>query len=553
MARTSRYENKKTNLLNIGLYVRLSDEDGKDKESESIKNQKILLECFVKDLDNVGSYKFYVDDGYSGGNFNRPAFETMMNDIVDKKINCVIVKDFSRFGRNYKVVGDYLQILFPTMKVRFISIVDKYDSSNGFVDLDTLSVALGDLMNEQYLSDCSAKAKLSYQTRRNNGQFTSPVAPYGYERDEQDKHKLIIDECVAPIVKYIYKDFLLKKTITAVTRDLCEAKIMSPSEYKQTKKSDYYTNRKTNLNCIWSRDSVKTILTSEFYIGNLVQHRREVVDYKTKKVVKLPKEQWVKIENTHEPIIDIETYKQVQNLLSSQKTRCFKTGNKKQPDNYFSGICRCGKCGTLYTYVNDKNRKYTFYKCKLHSISKNLCDNEYIKTDTLKNIVLPIIQKYVKIACDIEDVIKQINVFKAKKNNKDGCYNSEQYLAKKQRMEKYKDLLYEQYRDGIINVSQYINKKEKIENDIAEIDIKLKQDIVDFRDSVENKFISTFTSVKKIKQLSQELVKQLIDKIIIYDNHNVEIEFKFQDEYKNALEYIEKNREILSNKTNHIA
>lgn len=553
MARTSRYENKKTSTLKVALYVRLSEEDNKYKESESVKTQKIMLECYVKDLDNVSDYKFYVDDGYTGGNFNRPAFETMMNDIVDKKINCIIVKDFSRFGRNYKVVGDYLQILFPTMNIRFISIVDHYDSSVDFIDMDTLSMALSDLMNEQYLSDCSVKAKLSYELRRNKGLFTSPVAPYGYERDENDKHKLVIDECVAPIVKYIYKDFLEKKTITAVTRDLCEAKIMSPSEYKQSKKSDYYTNRKTSLKCIWSRDSVRSILTSEFYIGNMVQHRREVIDYKTKKVVKLPKEQWIKIENTHQPIIDSETYKQVQDLIKSQTKSYFNKKDNVQPDNYFSGVCHCGNCGSLYTYVNDKNRKYTFYKCKLHSMSKNLCNNEYIRTDTLTSIVLPIIQNYVKIACDLEDVIKQINSFKTKNKLKDDSYNDEYYKSAKRQLEQQKDLLYEQYREDILTVAEYKTKKQKIENDIENLKNKIQLDISNYRESIDNPFIKTFTSLKNITQLSQELIKQLINKITIYNNHNIEIDFKFQDEYKNAIEYVENNSYLLKENKAHIA
>ena len=307
----------------------------------------------------------------------------MLGDILAKKINCLIVKDLSRFGRNYTEVSNYLQVMFPTLEVRFIAINDNVDSELNPDSIDTLLIGLNGLMNEEYLKDCSIKSKMSYNLRQTRGQFTSPVAPYGYKRDENDIHKLVVDNKVKDIVKFIYNDFIEKQSFMAVTKDLSEMKVPTPSEYKQMQNPKYYTNRLTTKQFIWSSDTIATILKNQVYIGNMAQHRREIVDYKTKKCKKLPKEQWVIIENTHEPIIDKSTFDQVQKIISLKSSRYFQRKHKtNRNDNYFSGILYCGNCNSKMTYVDDKNRKYTFYKCKLKSMSSNLCGQEIIKTAT---------------------------------------------------------------------------------------------------------------------------------------------------------------------------
>ena len=242
MARTSTYQTKKVlGKWNVALYVRLSEEDKKGQTSESVKSQKGYLENFVQTLDSLNSYKFYVDDGYTGGNFDRPAFQRMMSDIIAKKINCVVVKDLSRFGRNYIEMSKYLQVMFPTLDTRFISLNDNYDSEINDEPIDTLLIGLSGLMNEEYLKDCSIKSKMSYNLRATRGQFTSPVAPYGYKRDKNDIHRLVVDEEVKDIVKLIYELFIKHKSFMAVTKILSERGITTPSEYKQMQIDGYYT------------------------------------------------------------------------------------------------------------------------------------------------------------------------------------------------------------------------------------------------------------------------------------------------------------------------
>lgn len=525
MARTSKYQTKEVlGKWNIALYVRLSEEDKKGQQSESIKSQKSYLESFVKTIDSLNSYKFYVDDGYTGGNFDRPAFQRMMSDIIAKRINCVVVKDLSRFGRNYIEMSKYLQVIFPTLETRFISLNDNYDSEISDEPIDTLLIGLYGLMNEEYLKDCSIKSKMSHNLRATRGLFTSPVAPYGYKRDKNDIHRLVVDEEVKDIVKLIYELFIKHKSFMAVTKILSERGITTPSEYKQMQIDGYYTNRLTNKEHIWSRDTVTTILKNEVYIGNMVQHKREIINYKTKECKKLPKSEWITIENTHEPIIDKDTFNLVQSLIVDKK-RVYYKGNSTQPDNYFSGLLVCGDCNTKMTYVNDKNRKYTFYKCKLKSMSTNLCKSEIVKTQELAKVVLKIIQQFIKIACDIEVVIKEL----AKKEKQQIIKNT---FKPKNDFGLQKELLYQRYRNLEISLENYKRLKQELEEkENQEKNVTCNNQIEVMQ---ENKFIRTFTKYKNIKKLNKTIVKDLIQKIIVYNATNIEITFNFQDEYKEA-------------------
>ena len=530
MARTSKYQTKKVlGKWNVALYVRLSEEDKKGQTSESVKSQKGYLENFVQTLDSLNSYKFYVDDGYTGGNFDRPAFQRMMSDIIAKKINCVVVKDLSRFGRNYIEMSKYLQVMFPTLDTRFISLNDNYDSEINDEPIDTLLIGLSGLMNEEYLKDCSIKSKMSYNLRATRGKFTSPVAPYGYKRDKNDIHRLVVDEEVKDIVKLIYELFIKHKSFMAVTKILSERGITTPSEYKQMQIDGYYTNRLTNKEHIWSRDTVTTILKNEVYIGNMVQHKREIMNYKTKECKKLPKSEWITIENTHEPIIDKETFNLVQSLIADKKRVYFK-GNSTQPDNYFSGLLICGDCNTKMTYVNDKNRKYTFYKCKLKSLSTNLCKSEIVKTQELAKVVLKIIQQFIKIACDIEVVINELA-----KTEKQATIKSS--YKPKNDIELQKELLYQKYRNLEISLADYKRFKQELEEQEVQGKTFQTDNVIEVMQ--ENKFIKTFTKYKNIKSLNKIIVKDLIQKIIVHTPTNIEITFNFQDEYKEILKMLE--------------
>lgn len=543
MARTSRYADKiKVKGLDIALYVRLSEEDfHKKDESVSIKNQKAMLEKYIQSLPNVNSYKFYVDDGYTGGNFDRPDFKTMIADIIDKKINCVVVKDFSRLGRDYLGVANYYQIIFPALRVRAISVNDNYDSDINFDRLeDILSMDLKNVLNEQYLKDCSIKAKISYQQRRNRGLFTSPVAPYGYKRKDDDKHKLEIDYEVADNVKFIFQDYIEKQSYRQVMKDLIDKKILSPSAYKQTKPQSYYTNKVTTNPYIWSMDSVRAILTNIYYLGHTAQHRREIIDYKTKKCVKLPKEEWIIVENTHEPLIDKETFDIVQNIIKSRENKFFNGSKQENTDNYFAGLIYCGKCNGRMTYSNDKNAKHSFYKCKLKQKDTRLCEQKSIKTQQITKVVFYTIKHLIDIACDMDKTIKEINKYEDNLEKLNNITQQKRNL-KLNSFEIEKENLYYAYRSGDISLKDYTTRKQELEKQYNQVAISQTLLVNKKSQIFENEFIKMFKQYKSLKSLSKEIVASLINKIVVYDHDKIEIDFKFKDEYESAVAYIREN------------
>ena len=261
----------------------------------------------------------------------------------------------------------------------------------------------------------------------------------------------------------------------------------------------------------------------------MVQHKREIMNYKTKECKKLPKSEWITIENTHEPIIDKETFNLVQSLIADKKRVYFK-GNSTQPDNYFSGLLICGDCNTKMTYVNDKNRKYTFYKCKLKSLSTNLCKSEIVKTQELAKVVLKIIQQFIKIACDIEVVINELA-----KTEKQATIKSS--YKPKNDIELQKELLYQKYRNLEISLADYKRFKQELEEQEVQGKTFQTDNVIEVMQ--ENKFIKTFTKYKNIKSLNKIIVKDLIQKIIVHTPTNIEITFNFQDEYKEILKMLE--------------
>ncbi len=542
MARTSRYVVvNKVKKFNVALYIRLSEDDKGKKESESVKSQKGILLNHLQKIDNVSSYNFYVDDGYVGGNFERPAFKTMMNDIVDKKINCVIVKDLSRFGRNYIEVGNYLQVVFPLLDIRFISVNDNFDTEINPEDVDTLLIGLSGLMNEEYLKDLSIKARLSYNQRQVKGLFTAPVAPYGYKRKADDIHKLEVDPFVSEVVKYIYNSYIEKKSFSAVVKDLSLKHIMTPSEYKQFQNPNYYTNRLTKFSNIWTHDTVKKILTDLVYLGHMAQHKREKVDYKTKKWKKLSQDNWIIVKNTHEPIIDQETYDKVQEIIKSNTKKYYERTEETLNDNYFSGLIVCGNCGSRVTYYHDRNWDYSMYKCKLRSVSNQLCNAPIVRTTVIHDTVLKIIQQYIKIACDMNDMIIQINKYK-KTQNVANLYNQQSREKQLRKYENDKEKLYQKYRDMEITIKEYTQQKEILEANYQSLKARIEKENLSQAKIVENEFISTFTKYKGIKKLDRDLVKTLIKRIVLYDGEHIEIDFNFKDEFADAMEFIEQNK-----------
>ena len=350
----------------VGLYIRLSHEDNdKNNQSESIKNQKSLLQQYSKE-NNLSIYDTYIDDGYSGTNFNRPAFKKLLQDIEDKKINMVITKDMSRLGRDYIGTGNLIEKYFPENNIRYIAVTDNIDT---YLDSTNNDIApFKAIMNDMYAKDISKKIRSSLKTKMKEGKFVGARPPYGYKKDKNNKNKLLIDEEKSKTVKRIFDLSLKGITPTKIANILTKENIKCPSEY--------YEYKSNNVNRgIWNPKTVKDILTNRIYTGDMVQNKRNKINYKIKKIVNNNVSDYIIIENTHDKIIEKEIFNEVQKILPKNKCKT----NKKEK-HLLNGLLYCKECGyhisitprrkkdnNCYTICNSYRTSKNQKKCTMHS------------------------------------------------------------------------------------------------------------------------------------------------------------------------------------------
>ena len=329
MARTSKYKQAYSSAASqsrwrVGLYIRISREDGDRIESESIASQRALLQRFAEERPDMQLFDCYTDDGFSGTDFNRPDFQRMIKDAANKKINCIIVKDLSRFGRNYVEAGKYLETVFPLFGVRFIAVNDQIDSVASPASVNNIIVPFKNIINDEYCRDISIKVRSALDIRRRQGKFIGSFAPYGYRKDEADRSKLVIDDGAAQIVRFIFKEFLSGNGISAIVRSLNARSVPNPTAYKRSK--GLSCNRNSENSSLWVDSTVRRILLNQLYIGNLVQKKNEVISYKIHKTRAVDSASRIVVENTHTPIISKADFAKAQQLLSRDTRTSPKTG-----------------------------------------------------------------------------------------------------------------------------------------------------------------------------------------------------------------------------------
>ena len=562
MPRKSKYQEnisvKSTAVWKVALYVRLSREDEEDKtESNSVTNQKTLLLEYLKNKDEFVIYDIYVDDGYSGTDFDRPDFQRLLNDMKDNKFNTVIVKDLSRLGRNYIEVGNYIEQIFPLFKIRFISINDMIDSFKDPASVNNVIVPFKNLMNDEYCRDISMKIRSAFNTKKRNGEFVGAWAPYGYIKDPKNKYRFIVDEEPAKIVKLIFKWALEGKGRNTIAKDLNKMGIINPTGYKQTVLNLNYTNlsgQRFGSDYAWTNTTISQILKNRVYVGDMVQCKERVVSYKIHKIVKNPKEDWIIVENTHEPIVEREVFDKIQDLLFSRDTRIEKNGNLSM----FAGHIRCFDCKRAMnkkTLSNkNRNRDYWYYMCSTYrNKSKELCSKHSIRNDKLEEAVLEAIKLQIRLIIEMEEVLKEIN--KSKTVNLRNI-NIENSISRKEleleRNKKLKKSAYEDWKLGVINQEEYIEYSESYMNKIQEIEEDLKyllEEKKKYKEQVqsENDWISIFKKNKNVSKLDRTIIDELVDCIYVHESGDLTIEYRFDDEYKNALNYIKENEELAQN------
>ena len=373
------------NFFKVAGYIRLSKEDKIKDESNSVTNQKAIIDYYVKKNEDLELVDFYIDDGYSGTTFDRPEYKRMFKDIVDGQVNTVIVKDLSRFGRNHIQSDDYIENILPGYNVRFISIIDEIDSFKNPKSVSSIAVPLKNLMNDQYARDISEKVRSTLKVKQLNGEFIGVTAPYGYLKNPKDKHKFIIDKEASYIVKKIFNMILLGKSRKEIAEHLNSKNVLTPSLYKLSKEN--INNEDLIRTKKWNAEIVNRILRNETYTGTLIQNIKTKPNYRTDKLIDVNKDEWIITENHHEPIISKDKFDEVQQLLN-RKTKV----NKNDDIDLFSGYLKCSHCGSGLVIKRSKNQIYYYcssyikYKsCLKYSINKKKLE-QMIKDEIIKKI-----------------------------------------------------------------------------------------------------------------------------------------------------------------------
>ena len=514
-------------IYNVGLYIRLSrEDDDKTLESESITNQKSLLLQYAKE-NNLRVYDIYIDDGYSGTNFDRPDFNRLLNDIELGKINMVITKDMSRLGRDYIGTGNLIEKYFPEHNVRYIAVTDNIDT---FLDSSNNDIApFKAIMNDMYAKDISKKIKSSLKAKMKEGKWVGGRTPFGYDQDKNNKNHLVINIEKASVVKRIFDMCLEGLSFFKIAKKLTNEGVKTPAQY-------YSFEWKNNYNLKygeWHSKTIRDILTNRMYIGDMVQNRRSKVNYKVKKVIKNHPSNYIIVENTHEAIIDKDTFYEIQKRIPKNVGR-----NEKKENHLLDGLLYCGDCGhriSIQARRKKDNRCYTicnYYRtymkerlCTTHSNNYDelekaiinslteICLN-YINKDEIKNNALNNLAEHNKINNKKEleiltNDIKQIN------DNLDFIYIDK--LNKK--------ITEEQFERVKLKLENELNIKEKRYNELNKsindnINEKTKNKMI-------NEYINKFLSMK---ELSRELIINLIDKIEIFEDKRINIILSFKNE-----------------------
>ena len=517
---------------------------GKEKqESNSVTSQKTLLNEFVEEHADLIVYDTYIDDGFTGTDFNRPSFQRLLKDMKNGNINCVIVKDLSRLGRNYIEVGNYIEQVFPLFNIRFIAINDFVDSFKNPSSTNTILVPFKNLINDEYARDTSIKIRTSLNGKKKNGEFIGAFPSYGYIKDPKDKHKLVIDKVAAHIVRKIF-DWNVNEGLgkIAICHRLNDLGILNPTGHKKLELGQNYNNYAIQGNSYtWTPSTVRNILNNEVYIGNTVQGKRRIKSYKIHKIENVPKEEWVRVENTHEPIIDKETFKKAQEL-SKRDTKVSQNTKKL---SVWAGFLKCNDCKRAMNKKSSTNKigsKYGYYICSTYrKKSNNLCTKHSIKQENLEKAVLKAINLHIDLLIDTEEILKQINDTCFQKTKNENIENM--IIAKKNeisKMSNIKRILYEDWKNGDITRVEYLEYKQKYENDIE----RLKKNIerlqnekqkYEIQNRLQNEWIERFKEQKGIIELSRDIMMELIDCIYVKENGDITIKFKFQNELKNGL------------------
>ena len=550
-------KNQSNIIYNADIYVRLSNEDGdvdtgSKYESNSISNQKELIQQFLISHTDIQVHAIREDDGYTGTNFNRPGFQLLLQDIKEQKINCIIVKDLSRVGRNYLKVGEYVQEIFPAQGIRFIAINDNYDSLDAAEMDEDIIIPFKNLLNDAYSRDISVKIRSNLDAKRNKGEFIGAFTTFGYIKSDMDKNTLVIDDYAAKVVRDIFEWKLEGMNQTAIAEKLNVIGIPSPMEYKHMKGINYQCSFKTNVKAKWCAQTVSRILKNEVYTGTLVQGIRSKPSYRADKVITKNKSEWVRKENAHEAIIDKMNYIRVQEILG----RDTRTAPDEKTVYAYAGMLFCGDCRhsmVRKTVPGAKGQKYVYYVCSNNKKAKT-CSSHMVKEVEVNQLVLTLIQSHIKSVLDVDSILDELSQLDFQKKEIEKLDERIQWNDEEiEKCKKLKLSLYEDLREEIIDKDEYLYLKEEYQRRTDEAieainHLRVEIDQVHNDSGQRKNWVYVFKKHFNIEQITRKVANQLIDRIYIYIDGRIGIRYKFQDKYDACMKYIMNVENLLQKK-----
>lgn len=531
-----------------GAYKRLSREDeiaavGARNESNSISNQRDLIQKFVKSHPEIEIVKEYADDGFSGVDFERPSFRQMIEDMKAGIINCVIVKDLSRFGRNYIEVGKYLEEIFPVYGVRFIAISENYDSALTNGGNEQLVIPFMNLVNDAYCRDISIKTRTSIEMKQQKGEYVGSFAPYGYKKAPEDNHRFLVDEDAAAVVKRIFELTIGGMSNGKLADLLNQEGVPSPAEYKRLQGENFKCHFQRNRKALWSPLVIRHILGNRVYLGVMEQGKTYSINYKVKARRNREPQQWYCVENMHEPIVAKDTFEIVQKILAND----LRTSPGEETVYLFSGLAVCGRCGEkLLRYKKTvKEKPYVYYGC--YDKKKILrCRGACIRENKLEQVVTQTIKQHIASIIQMGELLEDIRSIPLKEQElKSIDLLVEEQEKEIQRIGRLKLKLYEDYHDQFISRQEYKDFEmiyHQREQDAEQKKEELQQKKEQFLqgNTVLQRWLEEFTVHRNVEHLNRSLLVTLVDQVKVFSANEIEVQFRYKDEFDIAKAVLEK-------------
>ncbi len=538
-------ENGKTGrIYHAAVYARLSREDSvpegntSREESNSIVNQKELIRAFLADKPDIEICGEWADDGYSGADFQRPGFQRMIREIEAGRIDCVVVKDLSRFGRNFVEAGRYIDQIFPALGVRFIAVNDGFDSAYGRNSSDRILIPFKNLINDAYCRDISVKVRSQLEVKRKKGDFIGSFAVYGYLKDPDDRHRLVVDKYAADVVKDIFKWKLEGASQQRIADWLNDRGELSPMEYKRLCGTRYQSGFQINTKTRWTAVAVGRILRNEIYTGTMVQGKRTTPNHKVKKTLLKPSEEWVRVEGCHEPIIDKEDFFAVKRLLL-QDTR---VAPEAETVYLLSGLVFCADCGfnMVRNSVCRGGKTYVYYMCG-NNRRGGSCSSHRVSSALLEQSAFLALKRHIDQTADMERVsayMEALPYHQAESEKAD-----RKLLKKQEEAEKYaclKNSLYESLMDGLVDRGEYLELKTLYDGRLREAQeamARLRKETESLSRNCTGgaRWMEQYKRYRNLTEWTRHMAVTLIDRIDVFEDCRIQIRFRYRDCYERVL------------------